>query len=133
MIHGEHTVRVRYAETDQMGIAHHSNFFIWFEIGRIELLRQSGFHYHEMEAEDCHLPVVDVRCRYKAPARYDDELRIQTEVKSIRGPVLHFVYKVLRAGDGLLLAEGESVHIVTDSKMQKKVLPEKYLAGFQGK
>ena len=81
----ESRVRVRYAETDQMGVVYHSNFFIWFEIGRVELLRQMGFTYKEMEARDgCYIAVVDARCRYKSPARYDDEILIRTHLKNVR-------------------------------------------------
>src|SRR5512142_3405174 len=111
----EARLRVRYAETDQMGVVYHSNFVIWFEVGRVELLRMLGFTYQQMEvADDCHLPVVDLRCRYKSPARYDDELIIRTAFKNIRGSLVHFGYEVLRANDGTLLAEGETTHLVTD-------------------
>lgn len=104
---------------------------VWFEIGRIELLRGLGFDYHQMEQlDDCHLPVVEVRCRYKSPARYDEELLVRTYLNNVRGPVLHFAYEVTRASDKALLAEGESTHIVTDSKLQKRKLPEKYLHRF---
>jgi len=123
----ETTIRVRYAETDQMGVAYHSNFFIWFEVGRVELLRQMGFTYKDMEQRDgCYIAVVDARCRYKAPARYDDELLLRSRLKNVRGPLLHFVYEVVRAADGALLAEGETTHIVTDAQMQRRALPEKY-------
>ena len=124
---GETTIRVRYAETDKMGVAYHSNFVIWFEVGRVELLRQLGLTYAEMEhADDCHLPVVDLRCRYKAPARYDDELVIRTTLKNVRESLLHFEYAVLRHNDNMLLAEGETVHLVVNSRMEKTQLPEKY-------
>jgi acyl-CoA thioester hydrolase len=120
-------LRVRYAETDQMGVAYHSNFFIWFEVGRVELLRQLGFNYKEMEERDgCYIAVVDARCRYKAPARYDDELLVRTSVKHVRGALIEFGYEVLRGADNALLAEGETVHIVVDSEMRKRSMPEKY-------
>ena len=106
---GETTLRVRYAETDKMGVVYHSNFLIWFEVGRVELLRQFGFQYSDMEADDnCHIPVVDVHVRYKAPARYDDEILVRTRLKNVRPLLLHFSYEVLRAGDQTLLAEGET-------------------------
>ena len=128
----ETRVRVRYAETDQMGVAYHSNFLIWFEVGRVELLRQAGFHYKDMEQTDgCYIAVVDARCRYKAPARYDDELIVRTRIKNVRGSLVHFSYEVLRAGDGVLLAEGETVHIVTDAQMKRRTLPEKYATAFK--
>lgn len=128
----ETCVRVRYAETDQMGVAYHSNFLIWFEVGRVELLRQIGFDYRDMERHDgCYIAVVDARCRYKAPARYDDELLVRTYLTNVRGSLIHFRYEVRRAGDSALLAEGETVHIVTDADMKRRVLPEKYAAAFK--
>ncbi len=127
----ETRVRVRYVETDQMGIAYHSNFLVWFEVGRVELLRQLGFAYKDMEAQDgCFIAVVDARCRYKSPARYDDELTVRTRLKNVRGSLIHFHYEVERVADRALLAEGETTHIVTDSKLQKRSLPEKYSAVF---
>jgi acyl-CoA thioester hydrolase len=129
----ETRLRARYAETDQMGIVYHSNFVIWFEVGRVELFRSLGFTYDVMERRDgCHLPVVDLRVRFKSPARYDDEVIIRTTVKNLRSSLVHFGYEVLRAGDGALLAEGETTHIVTDENMQKRELPEKYRAALAG-
>ncbi len=127
----ETKIRVRYAETDQMGVVYHSNFFIWFEVGRVELLRQLGFTYKEMEQQDqCYIAVVDARCRFKAPARYDEEITIRTHLKNTRESLIHFGYEAIRAGDGTLLAEGETTHIVTDADMNKRVLPEKYQERF---
>jgi acyl-CoA thioester hydrolase len=78
---GETKLRVRYAETDNMGVVYHSNFAIWFEVGRVELMRQMGLEYRAMEKEDkCHIPVVDLRVRYKAPALYDDEIVVRTRI-----------------------------------------------------
>jgi acyl-CoA thioester hydrolase len=128
----ESRVRVRYAETDQMGVVYHSNYFIWFEVGRVELLRQLGFSYREMEREDgCYIAVVDARCRYKAPARYDDEIIIRTHLKNVRESVVHFGYEAVRVSDGTLLAEGETTHIVTDANMSRKTIPEKYMNAFR--
>jgi acyl-CoA thioester hydrolase len=128
----ETRLRVRYAETDQMGIVYHSNHFIWFEVGRVELLRQLGFTYKEMEREDgCHIAVVDARCRYKAPARYDEEIIVRTHLKNIRESLIHFGYELLRAEDGALLAEGETTHIVIDREMKIISMPQKYLAAFR--
>jgi acyl-CoA thioester hydrolase len=125
----EARLRVRYAETDQMGVVYHANYIVWFEVGRVELLRQLGFRYRDMERDhDCHIAVVDVRCRYKAPAQYDDEIVVRTELRNVRESLLHFGYEVVRAGDGTLLAEGETTHIVVNSKFEKTVLPEKYQA-----
>ena len=128
----ETRVRVRYAETDQMGIVYHSNHFIWFEVGRVELLRQLGFTYKEMERrDDCHIAVVDARCRYKAPVLYDDEVLVRTYLKNIRDKLIHFGYELVRAGTGELLAEGETTHIVADSEMKPRALPEKYMKVFR--
>ncbi len=129
---GETKFRVRYAETDQMGVVYHSNFVIWFEVGRVELLRQLGFRYRDMEEQDdCHIAVVDVKLRYKSPARYDDEILVRTRLKNMRESLLHFTYEILRASDSTLLCEGETTHIVVDSDFQKTQLPEKYLRVFQ--
>jgi len=124
-------LRVRYAETDQMGVVYHSNYVVWFEVGRVEMLRQLGFTYRDMEKlDDVHIAVADVSCRYKAPAMYDDVITIRTRLVKVRGSVLHFGYQILRTDDCKLLAEGETVHIVVDSKFQRMSLPEKYLAPF---
>lgn len=128
----ETRLRVRYAETDKMGVAYHSNFLIWFEVGRVELLRQLGFQYSEMEKKDnCHIPVVDLRIRYKAPAQYDDEIVVRTQIKNVRSSLLHFSYEILRQGDRMLLATGESTHIVVDDKLVRTSLPEKYMNAFK--
>jgi acyl-CoA thioester hydrolase len=125
------TIRVRYAETDQMGVAYHSNFFIWCEVGRVELLRQLGFEYSQMEIEHaCHLPVVDASCRYKAPARYDDVVTIETRVAALRSTVIKFSYRLFtsrpEATEPVLLAEAETVHVAVDEHMQKCEIPEIY-------
>jgi acyl-CoA thioester hydrolase len=123
---------VRYAETDQMGVVYHANHFVWFEVGRVELLRQLGFSYKDMEQQDhCFITVVDARCRYKAPALYDDEIIVRTWLKNIRESIIHFGYELLRAEDGSLLAEGETTHIVADAQMRKTTLPEKYMKIFR--
>jgi acyl-CoA thioester hydrolase len=130
-ISGETRLRVRYAETDKMGVVYHSNFVIWFEVGRVELLRQLGFEYNRMEQEDnCHIPVVDLRVRYKAPAQYDDEIVVRTELKNVRSTLLHFAYEVFRERDRLLLATGETMHIIVDHKFERCALPEKYMKAF---
>src|SRR5258708_27057140 len=130
---GETRLRVRYAETDKMGVVYHSNFVIWFEVGRVELLRQLGFEYSQMEQEDsCHIPVVDLRVRYKAPAQYDDEIVIRTVLKNARTSLLHFSYEVFRESDQTLLATGETMHIIVDDKFERRPLPEKYMNAFSG-
>jgi acyl-CoA thioester hydrolase len=125
-------LRVRYAETDQMGVVYHANYFIWFEVGRVELLRQLGFSYRDMEQnDDCFIAVVDARCRYKAPARYDDEIIVRTHLKNVRESLVHFGYELVRTSDDLLLAEGETTHIVTDAKMRVRAIPEQYMKVFR--
>jgi len=125
-------IRVRYAETDQMGVVYHSNHFVWFEVGRVEFFRQLGFSYKDMEQQDgCHIAVVDARCRYKAPARYDDEVVVRTQLKNARESMVHFGYELVRAADGLLLAEGETMHVVIDREMKKTPIPEKYMRIFR--
>ena len=128
----ETRLRVRYAETDQMGVVYHANYFVWFEIGRVELLRQLGFSYRDMEAKDgCGIAVIDARCRYKAPARYDDEVILRTHLKYIRESLIQFEYELMRADDGILLAEGDTTHIVVNREMKKVSLPGKYVTAFR--
>ncbi|MGA7850550.1 MAG: thioesterase family protein [Terriglobales bacterium] len=128
----ETRLRVRYAETDQMGVAYHANHFIWFEVGRVELLRQFGFSYRDMEHEDgCFIAVVDARCRYKAPVHYDDEVIVRTFLKHVREKVIRFGYELRGAETGELLAEGETTHIVADSRMKPRALPQKYMTVFR--
>jgi acyl-CoA thioester hydrolase len=126
-------LRVRYAETDQMGVVYYANYLVWFEIGRVEFMRSLGFDYKQMEVEDgCILPVIEATCRYKAPARYDDVILIDCWPILLRGSVLKFGYRVLRASSAregqLVLAEGETIHVVCDASMQKCLMPERYAA-----
>ncbi len=124
---GETTIRVRYSETDAMAVVYNANYLVWFELGRVELLRQCGFSYREMEQDGFNLPVVEVRCRYKHPARYDDEILIRTRLTQMRATFLHFVYELTRKSDGRLLAEGESMHVVVDRTGKRAPLSGKYL------
>lgn len=129
-------VRVRYAETDQMGIVYYANYLVWFEIGRVELLRALGLTYNQLEIDhQCILPVIEASCRYRAPARYDDEILIETRPSLLRGSVLKFAYQVWRkatdAEERKLLAEGETVHVVCDGELNKKPLPEHYEAALR--
>jgi acyl-CoA thioester hydrolase len=127
-------LRVRYAETDQMGVVYYANYFVWCEIGRVEFFRQLGWDYKQMElADDCHLPVVEASCRYRAPARYDDEVVIETTVTAVRSHVIKFGYRLLRvtAEGNQLLADAETVHVSVDKQMQRKTLPEKYLTAIR--
>jgi acyl-CoA thioester hydrolase len=128
--------RVRYAETDQMGIVYYANYLVWFELGRVELLRSLGLAYSQMEKDHkLILPVVEANCRYRAPARYDDEILIETRPALVRGSVLKFAYRILRAShDGeqpKLLAEGETIHVVCDENLKRMPLPEQYLTALR--
>ena len=128
----ETRLRVRYAETDQMGVVYHSNHLIWFEVGRVELMRQMGFSYRDMERDDgCFIAVAEVKCRYRAPVYYDDEVLIRTRLKTVRESVVVFSYELVRAASNTLVADGETTHIVTDAKMKVAPLPEKYLTAFR--
>jgi acyl-CoA thioester hydrolase len=128
----ETRLRVRYAETDQMGVVYHSNHFIWFEVGRVELLRQMGFSYRDMESQDNRfIAVAEAKCRYRAPARYDEEVLVRTQLLNVRESVVHFGYELRRAADRALLAEGETTHIVTDANLKIAALPEKYMKAFR--
>jgi acyl-CoA thioester hydrolase len=130
-------VRVRYAETDQMGIVYYANYLVWFEIGRVELLRSLGLTYSKLESDhSLILPVVDAHCRYRSPARYDDEIVIETSPSMLRGSVLKFSYRILRKAkqreeERELLAEGETVHVVCDEKLERQPLPEPYEAALR--
>jgi acyl-CoA thioester hydrolase len=117
-------IRVRYAETDKMGVVYHANYFMWFEIGRCELLRAIGRSYREMEAEGIGLPVIEAHCEYKAPARYDDELQVKTWGKLLSPARVEFNYEIRRPADGLLNAVGTTVHAVVDSTGRPCRLPE---------
>jgi acyl-CoA thioester hydrolase len=123
---GEARVRVRYAETDQMGVVYHANYLVWFEIGRAELIRQMGVNYKDLEREEgCALAVVEVTARYKAPARYDDQLIVQTSLLAVRGAVVRFAYRIVRAADDVLLCEGQSVHLVVGQDMKRRPMPQR--------
>jgi acyl-CoA thioester hydrolase len=124
-------VRVRYAETDQMGVVYHANYLVWFEVGRVELMRQIGLDYKNMERDEgAMVAVVEATARYKAPARYDDELIVRTRVSAAKLAILKFKYEVLRAADGTVLCEGETVHLVVGRDMKRRSLPAKYVELF---
>jgi acyl-CoA thioester hydrolase len=123
----ETEIRVRYAETDQMGIVHNANYLVWFEVGRSDFCRARGFSYKEMEEKDNALMVVaESYCRYKSPAYYEDVLVVRTKVEEIRSRSLRFIYEIFRAADETLLAEGETLHLVTDENKKVRSLPESY-------
>ncbi len=123
----ETEIRVRYAETDKMGIVHHSNYLIWFEAGRSDLCRARGFSYKEMEENDNALMVVaESYVRYKSPAYYEDILSVRTRVAEIRSRSIRFIYEIVRPADGALLAEGETLHLVTDKSKRVRQIPDLY-------
>jgi acyl-CoA thioester hydrolase len=127
MDYAETTVRVRYAETDQMGVVYHGNYFTWFEVGRVELCRQLGFEYKQMESEDdSYIVVAEAHCRYKRPARFDDELLVRTRLLSSQRRTVKFGYEILHKTSGELLATGDTVHVICDRLGRPKSLPEKY-------
>lgn len=123
----ETEVRVRYAETDQMGVVYHANYLIWFEIGRSEFCRARGFSYRDMEEKDNALLVVaESYCRYKSPAYYEDILTVRTNIGELRSRSIRFIYEIFRASDNTLLADGETLHLVTDENKKVRSLPETY-------
>ncbi len=125
-------IRVRYAETDQMGVVYHGNYFTWFEIGRTGFLRQLGYSYSELEKKGIMLPVVNVGCDYKESAKYDDEIQIKTTLKALKGVRITYHYQLYRKSDQRLLAEGTTTHAFVDSDFKptnlKKHYPELYEA-----
>lgn len=123
----ETEIRVRYAETDKMGIVHHSNYLIWFELGRSDFCRARGFSYKEMEENDDALMIVaECYCRYKAPAFYEDVLTVRTKIEEIRSRSMRFIYEIVRPSDAVVIAEGETLHLVTDSRKKVRTLPKIY-------
>ena len=125
------TIRVRYAETDQMGVVYHSNYLIWFEVGRVELMRAQGFDYKQMEIEDdCYLVVADVHCRYHHPARYDELVTVRTRILEARSRVLQFGYELFRTSDNKLLATGDTTHVSCRRDGRVTHFPKKYKTAF---
>ena len=118
-------VRVRYAETDQMGVVYYANYFVWFEVGRCELLRALGWTYREMEAEGYMLPVIAANCDYAQPARYDDELEIRTEGLMVSPIRVEFRYTVVRPADQIVVASGRTMHAALNTAGRPCRLPER--------
>jgi acyl-CoA thioester hydrolase len=117
-------VRVRYAETDKMGVVYYANYFVWFEIGRTDLLRGAGGSYRDLEQDGIGLPVIEAHCEYKQSARYDDELEVRT-VGTLVSPVrVRFAYEVVRPGDAVTLATGHTVHAALDPAGRPCRLPD---------
>ena len=131
MSSAEARLRVRYAETDQMGVAYHANYLVWMELGRVEWCRAAGLRYRDMEQQDGILLVVaEAHCRYTSPARYDDEVIVRTTVRDAHPRMVTFEYRLERAGDGVLLATGHTKHIFVGRDLVPRRLPEKYQAAF---
>ena len=130
--HAEARLRVRYAETDQMGVVYHANYLIWFEVGRVELMRKLNLEYRRLEEEfGCLIAVVEANLRYRVPARYDDEVCVETSITAIRGPVIKMSYRVVRVHDSILLCDGTTTHVVVGREMQKRLLPDVYRRAFE--
>lgn len=120
----ETEVRVRYADTDQMGVVYYANYLVWFEIGRSELCRQQGLNYGIMERrEQKYLAVAAVECRYHSAARYDDLLTIRTRIDRLRKKTISFLYEIVRPEDNTLLASGRTVHVMVDDKGRPVTIP----------
>ena len=125
-------VRVRYAETDQMGLVYYANYLVWFEVGRAEFCRQRGFAYRDFELEnDAYLAVAEAQCRYRTPARYDDLLLIRTRVEEFRKRTIRFVYEIVREDRQTIVATGSTLHVVLDSQGRPKSFPAAYRGYFQ--
>ena len=118
-------VRVRYAETDKMGVVYHANYFVWFEIGRSDLLRHAGWTYREMESEGFSLPVIEAHCDYKQPARYDDELEVRVEAALASPARVAFTYEVVRPSDAQTLVTGRTIHAAVDRDGRPCRLPDR--------
>ena len=116
-------VRVRYAETDQMGVVYYANYLVWFEVGRTDLLRESGWSYREMEQEGYSLPVIEAHCDYKHSAVYDDDLEVHTSAVIVSPVRIRFAYDVVRPADGVTLATGHTVHASLGADGRPRRLP----------
>src|SRR5437588_5598826 len=127
----ETRLRVRYAETDQMGVVYYSNYFIWMELGRAEYCRAAGLRYKDLEAnEGILLAVVDAHCRYLSPARYDEEIAVATSISMANRRIVEFKYEIRDPLAGRAIAHGETKHIFLNREMKPVKLPEKYFAAF---
>ena len=118
-------VRVRYAETDKMGVVYYANYLIWFEIGRSDWLRETGWTYREMEADGIQLPVIEAHCTYRLGARYDDDIEIRTRAKKLSRVRVQFDYEAIRRADGALLATGHTVHATIDRGGRPVRMPDR--------
>jgi len=123
-------VRVRYAETDAMGVAYYGNYFAWFEVGRCEWLRTQGWSYREMEAAGWLLPVIEAHCEYRQPSRYDDPREVRTRGHLLSAVRIRFDYEVVLRATGATAAEGHTVHAATDADGRPRRLPERVTSLF---
>ena len=121
--HSTSRLRVRYADTDQMGVVYYANYLVWFEIARTDLLRQAGWTYKEMEADGFSLPVTEAHCEYRQPARYDELIDVEARGALVSPVRVRFDYRVLRSDANVLLAEGHTVHASLDSSGRPRRLP----------
>jgi acyl-CoA thioester hydrolase len=127
----ETRLRVRYAETDQMGVVYYANYLVWMEVGRVELCRACGFNYRDMEREDgVLLAVAEANCRYAAPARYDDEVTVKTWIEAANPRMVTFGYEMRLAEGDRKLATGFTRHIFLSREMRPTRLPRRYFAMF---
>jgi len=127
----ETRLRVRYAETDQMGVVYYANFFVWMEVGRVELCKALGFNYRDMERDDgIFLAVAEASCRYRSPARFDDEVIVKSWVEEANTRIAIFHYEMRLADGNRILATGHTRHVFVDREMHRTRLPEKYHAMF---
>jgi acyl-CoA thioester hydrolase len=124
------TLRVRYAETDQMGVVYYAHYFVWFEVARAELLRTLGWNYREMEEGGVLLPVIEATCTYRRPARYDDEIEVRTEGRLCSPVRMEFSYEVMVKGRGEVVATGKTVHAATDRDGKPSRVPERIREAF---
>jgi acyl-CoA thioester hydrolase len=123
--------RVRYAETDQMGVVYYANYLVWMELGRAEYCRAAGICYRDMETDDgVLLAVVEAHCRYLRPARYDEEIAVRTRIAKASQRGVEFEYQICAAHTGRELATGSTKHIFLGAGMRPVKLPEKYLPAF---
>ena len=123
-------IRVRYEETDRMGVVYYANYFVYFEVARTDFFKKMGFSYREMEDEKkLRFMVVEAKCSYKAPATYDDLITVATSVTKMRNTSMGFQYTVKRGN--ALIATGESIHVFTDSSGKPVRIPEKILKAFE--